>query len=101
VPTPLTFTNVSPEKWNEVKAKVQSEAGVTITSDVGEAEAQGVTFAWNYDGSSTLVITVENTSWYDPSEASIDQQIEAWMASLGQGSSPPPQASPSPTPSTG
>jgi hypothetical protein len=93
VPTPLTFTDVSPAKWDEIKAKVQSEAGITISSDSGEAQAKGITISWNYDGSSTLVITVEDTSWYDPSEASIDQQIQAWIASIGQA----PSHTPSPT----
>jgi hypothetical protein len=82
VPTPLTFHDVSPSKWSEIKDKVHSEVGITIGSDSGEAKAKGITFDWHYDGSSTLVITVESTSWYDPSEASIDKQIEAWIASL-------------------
>jgi hypothetical protein len=82
VPDTLTFENVNPEKWKEITDKVKSEVGLSIESSSGEAKAKGITFAWDYDGSSTLKLTVESRSWYDPSEESIDKQLTAWVDSL-------------------
>lgn len=82
MPNTLTFENVSPQKWQEIIDEVKSKIGLTISGDTGQAEAKGITVAWDYDGSSVLKLTVENTSWYDPSEASIDAQITNWVNSL-------------------
>ncbi len=83
MPNTLTFNDVDAGKWTEIKQKVHSEVGLTIGSDSGETSVKGITFAWEYDaGSATLHLTVEKTSWYDPSEASIDKQIENWISSI-------------------
>ena len=53
---PLTFADVSPEKWDYLKAKIAAE-GYAVAGDTGEATDKGVTLTWAYDAAArTLTI---------------------------------------------
>ena len=77
-----TFNNVDDAKWLAIKNVVKERAGLDIQSNTGEEKVKGVTFKWDYDGSSTLQITIVDTSWYDPSAASIEEQLAKWIDGL-------------------
>lgn len=72
---PTQTWTVTPEQYSAMLAGVNA-AGFALSGNSGTTSKEGVTFGWNYDGT-TLSITVEKTSWYDPSVASIDTQIAA------------------------
>lgn len=78
----LTFNDVDATKWAAIKNVVKEKAGLDIQSDAGADKVKGITFAWNYDGTSTLKLTIEDTSWYDPSVSSIESQLSSWIDSI-------------------
>lgn len=75
-----SFNSIDAGKWQRIKDSVKSNAGIDIESDTGEASKDGVTLSWTYDGTAeTLSVTLVGRAWYDPSEATIDAKLKAWI----------------------
>jgi hypothetical protein len=49
---PITFENITPDRFTALQQKAASAAGIAISGDTGEASADGVTIQWNYDPAS-------------------------------------------------
>jgi hypothetical protein len=79
------FLPVSENQWAAIKEAVQQNAGITIDSDNGEASKDGVKLGWAYTANDEkLTVTPEGRAWYDPSEATIDAKLKAWIqAAMG------------------
>src|ERR1700748_416997 len=74
------FDNVDAAKWQRIKDQLIGKAGITITSDIGEAEAKGLDVAWKYDAIAlTLDVTPISRKFWDPSEAVIDTDLVQWI----------------------
>ncbi len=62
-----TFNNVSENSWDKIKNAVQSELGITISTDNGNATKDGFTISWNYIASKQeLDIQAVDSPWYVP-----------------------------------
>lgn len=78
----LTFPNVTPEVWNELKINITKDGGLVLSGDEGAGEAKGIKYSYKYDSAShVLQITEVSRSFYDPSEdviiAKIHDAVEA------------------------
>jgi hypothetical protein len=40
------FPDVTPERWQDIKQVMHSDAGLTIDTDEGSGESHGISFAW-------------------------------------------------------
>lgn len=79
---PLTFADVSPEKWECLKAKIGAE-GYAVTGDAGEASARGVTITWAYDaGGQTLTVQCVKHPMFLPC-ALVNSQIKSLFDNSG------------------
>lgn len=77
----LKFANIDNSKWLRICAAVKDKAGIDMVSNIGAATAKGITIGWVYEpGTQDLSVTVTKRSFYDPSEATIDSDIEQWIA---------------------
>jgi hypothetical protein len=77
-----TFKDIDGDKWQRIVASVKTNAGIELGGNTGEASEHGVTLSWNYDpNASTLEVTLVGRAWYDPSEATIDARLKAWIES--------------------
>ncbi len=76
------FQNVNAQRWNDIKAAIQSKAGVTINADAGTAKAHGIEFSWAYGGES-LAVTVISVSLMDfMTEQEVMDKFAAWIGSV-------------------
>jgi hypothetical protein len=46
---PLSYSGVDASKWATVKETIESQYGIPIDSDNGEANARGFTLKWRYE----------------------------------------------------
>jgi hypothetical protein len=86
-----SFSPVSAQRWQDIKAMLVEKAGITIGSDEGStAELQGqnthgVSFSWCWDGAA-LALTIIKTSFADhmvgEDEAKVMSQFAAWIAGV-------------------
>jgi hypothetical protein len=75
-----TFQGIDGDKWQRIVASVKENAGIELGGDTGQATEHGVTLSWNYDPQAqTLEVTLVGRAWYDPSEATIDAKLAAWI----------------------
>ena len=78
---PRIYSDITPERFAAIAAAVQEKAGITISGNVGEASKKGITIAWNYDpAQQVLTLTLEKREWYDPSEQTIDADLDQLVA---------------------
>jgi hypothetical protein len=74
------FTNVDAAKWERIKAAVKAKVGITVSSDIGDAQAKGIELSWTYNAATLdLAVALLKRSWYDPSEGEIDTDLKAWV----------------------
>lgn len=72
----LTFPNVTPEAWSELKINITKDAGLVLAGDEGTSTAKGIQYSYKYDiAAQTLEITELSRSFYDPSENEIETKI--------------------------
>jgi hypothetical protein len=77
----ITFPNVTPEQWSELKVNVTKDAGLVLAGDEGESSAKGIKYSYKYDPSvQTLTITELSRSFYDPSEDTIAAKLHDGIA---------------------
>jgi hypothetical protein len=75
---PRTYDGITPTQFAAIAAAVKSKTGIPVSGDVGQASGKGITISWNYDPQAqTLVLTPLKRAWYDPSEATIDLDLDA------------------------
>lgn len=76
--TPQNFDNITPAKWEAIKAAVKAKTGIDITTDVGANGAKGIVLSWIYiPEAQSLKITPVSRKFYDPSEEEIDVDLKA------------------------
>ena len=46
---PLTFDNITPEKFAALQRKAETDSGIRVEADSGSASAEGITVRWDYD----------------------------------------------------
>ena len=93
----LNFSGVDESKWTCGKNLVQSEYGITINSDQGQASAKGFTLSWNYNaGQQTLELQCTDKPWWAPC-GTVNGRIESTASKCGitaaaddAATSPPP-----------
>lgn len=74
------FTGIDAAKWESIKALVQTKLGLNITSDIGDQSKDGIELSWSYNATTLdLTITLINREWFDPSQQTIDTDIESWV----------------------
>jgi len=78
-----TFSNVTPERWQDIKAVFFKETGIQITEDKGSAvDSHGIHFAWAYGGDA-LAVTVISVPWYLPvKENGVMARFTTWISSV-------------------
>ena len=78
---PLYFYGVTSEQWAAAKTEVATKYGIAITTDVGEAEKDGITIGWNYDGKNVSIQCVGNAFFIpcDFLNAEIDAAVKAGL----------------------
>ena len=58
------FENVTPERWQDIKQVLHSDAHIDIPSDEGNSESHGIQFSWLYASDElTATIAVPNFGW--------------------------------------
>ena len=78
---PLYFYNISAAQWAAARAEVATKYSIEIATDVGEAEKDGITIGWNYDGTNVSIQVVGNV-WDIPCDylnAQIDAAVKAGL----------------------
>jgi hypothetical protein len=75
-----TFSNVTPERWGDIKAMFSQETGVQITADKGATQdSHNIHFAWAYGGDA-LAVTVISVPWYLPvKENGVMARFTTWI----------------------
>lgn len=77
------FQPVTPEEFDKIRAEVKDKTGIEITTDAGRDSAKGITISWKYDrAKQDLTVQTLKRSWYDPSEAVIDQDIHVMIEGI-------------------
>jgi hypothetical protein len=76
-----TFTNIIPERFEALAAKVQRAIGVTVSGNIGTATQKGYTLTWTYDQvAETLTIQCLKKPLIVPAEA-VQGKIRSLMES--------------------
>lgn len=58
------FQNVTPERWQDIKQVMHSDAGLTISTDEGSGQSHGIEFAWLFSAPVlTVSVTVPDFGW--------------------------------------
>ena len=78
---PLSYSNVTPAKWEALKAAVLAKYGVAIEA-VGQHSALGLDFEWVYSGYETLTISCTDSGWFscEMVNAEIDSLVKEVLA---------------------
>jgi hypothetical protein len=80
-----SFSPVSEQRWEDIKATFAEQAGLTIAADAGTGEAHGVKFSWAYGGGA-LGVTVDSVAWplkiAGVSEQSVMDKFAGWIAAV-------------------
>jgi hypothetical protein len=76
MPNTLTFP-LSPSQYQSRVSELAAQ-GIPITGNSGEVEYKGVTVGYSYNGTDTLVVTIEKKPWYDP-ESTVESAITGWF----------------------
>ena len=77
-----TFSPVSTQRWFDIRAAFQQQAGVTLPGDSGSTSSHGITFSWAYANES-LTVNVINIPWYLPvSESDVMSKFSVWIAGV-------------------
>ncbi len=72
----MTFSNISPEKYETLLATAQSQ-GLNLTGYTGATTYQGMTFNWNYDlPTQSLTLHCTEKPFFVPCSV-IEQKIRA------------------------
>ncbi len=59
-----TFQGVTPERWQDIKQVMHSDAGLAIDTDEGAGDSHGIHFAWLFAVPVlTVTITVPVFGW--------------------------------------
>jgi flagellar capping protein FliD len=77
----MTFT-ITPTQYSALIAQAKAK-GLAISGDGGTASKEGLTVSWSYDGT-TLTLNVLKREWFDPSEATIEADIQAIITQVKQ-----------------
>ena len=79
------FTPFTGAQWEKLLTALHEKTGIEINAFSGQQEAKGITLRWDYDPTKQLLeIQLMNRSWYDPSEATIDQEISKLIEGIMQ-----------------
>jgi len=58
------FTGITPERWQDIKQIMHSDAGLSILADEGSGDSHGINFAWLFAVPVlTVTITVPVFGW--------------------------------------
>lgn len=58
------FQSVTPERWQDIKQVMHSDAGLTIDTDEGSGQSHGINFSWLFANPVlTVTITVPIFGW--------------------------------------
>jgi hypothetical protein len=79
---PVTFQNISRDRFQAVRARIRAQADVAVMGDMGTASGNGFTATWNYDEPSQ-VLTIQCTvkPWFI-SEGLVADKIRALVTTL-------------------
>jgi hypothetical protein len=74
---PRKYNDITPERFAAIAAAVKAKTGIVVAGNVGQASGKGLTIGWNYDPlAKILVLTPLKRAWYDPSETTIDADLD-------------------------
>lgn len=75
----MTFTGIDAAKFQRIQEKLQAQ-GILVASAKGSATAKGITVDWLFDpDAGTLEVNVDKRAWYDPSESTIEADLQQWI----------------------
>ena len=84
--TSQSFSNVTPERWADIKTVFSNETGLSITTDASAESVtfKGVKFEWKYlRGTDVLVVTVDGETLIDKAagynDAKVMSMFAAWI----------------------
>ena len=76
------YPGISPEVFKAIQARAQSESGLNLTGNVGQAHSKGLTVEWTYDGAT---LTITPTAKKFPASLKSDAYIYAQLDKLVTG----------------
>jgi hypothetical protein len=77
-----TFSPVSAQRWQDIKAAIQQKTGVLITADAGSSSYEGVKFSWEFSGESVEVTILSVTFGDDiigQTETTVMKEFAGWV----------------------
>jgi len=77
-----TFSPVSPQRWQDIKAAIQTKLGIEITTDKSSEpmEYRGVKLEWDLVGSD-LSVTIDSVSFGDKILGQTEQVVMGELTS--------------------
>jgi hypothetical protein len=80
-----TFTGITADQWNEIKAALKERGGFAVGSDRGNATVKGVHFSWDFQ-LPLLNITILSVSMADKflghDENSVMSDFAKWISEI-------------------
>ncbi len=80
--TSKTFSPISPQRWQDIKQAINSNAGTSINTDEGEESVKGIDFSWKY-AENSLYVQINSVSWVDGlagyDEETVLQKFAVWV----------------------
>ena len=62
---PRIYNGITPAAFSAIQARAQSESGLTLNGNAGQASGHGVTVRWTYDGA-TLTLSLVSKPFFVP-----------------------------------
>jgi hypothetical protein len=79
---PVTFQNITRERFQAVRARIRAQADVSVMGDMGTASGNGFTATWTYnEADQTLSIQCTEKPWFI-SEGLVADKIRALVTTL-------------------